>query len=60
MLKGYDESVDSSELLGFWTLSISTLKEPKEHNVLETGSVSILRLPPPSMGPNRVGFSPFT
>jgi hypothetical protein len=37
LVNGYE----NSELLGFWTFSI--IWYSNEHNVLETGSVSILR-----------------
>jgi hypothetical protein len=49
-----------SGLLGFWTLSIVRYsKKPEEHNVSETGSVSVLRWGGRihSTGPNRVGVS---
>jgi hypothetical protein len=41
--KGSDGGVYHSELLGFWTLSSVRNSKHWEHNVSETGSVSVLR-----------------
>jgi hypothetical protein len=53
-----------SELLGFWTLSISDILETRKHNISETVSISVLRNRwfklALSKGPNRVGSSPLT
>jgi hypothetical protein len=48
ILMGSDDGVQHSELLSFWTLSIvqysrNPKKKIREHNVSETGSVSVLR-----------------
>jgi hypothetical protein len=42
ILKGSDDGVQHSGILGFWTLSI--VRYSKEHNVSEAVSVSVLRL----------------
>jgi hypothetical protein len=41
MLKGSDDGVRHSGLLGF--VILSTIRYSEEHNVPETGSVSVLR-----------------
>jgi hypothetical protein len=44
ILKGSDDGVQHSKLLGFWTLSsIWYSKKTREHDTLEIESVSILR-----------------
>jgi hypothetical protein len=43
ILKGSDDGVQYSELLGFRTYLSSSILETRKHNVSETGSVSILR-----------------
>jgi hypothetical protein len=43
---GSDDGVEHSELIGFWTSPIvqySKILKIREHNVSETGSVSVLR-----------------
>jgi hypothetical protein len=53
---GSDDGVQHSDLLSFWTLSIVQYsKKIREHNVSETGSVSVLRSREGERTPSQLG-----